>query len=235
MRLHNVYTVTRYNLGMESRHLLSPNQYFFTLSQKDKLSKSFNKSQDLARIKKTVEIAFNTFALILESNEFSREQIDEMFPAPKIRDLLMDLVKNDATETFSESLNKLLMAQSCLERGLLFFETRYKEVAFYHDKISEFKSLISTLTMLANQETEEENALKFYKVRGKMKLPPTVQPHDTLTIAMCRICWEHYSAGSKEEAIKKIKHTKHCPYDKTDLDRCIETFPPKHNISSNAE
>lgn len=212
---------------MDSQHLLSPNQYFYITSQKNKLSPSFNKSQDIVRIKKEIKKAFNTFTLILQSNEFSQDQKDEMFPDGKIYDLLMDLIKYDSNDSLSESRNKLLMAQSCLNRGLVYFQQRYSEVAFYHDKINEFKSLIDTLHILADQEATEEEALKFYKVRGKMKLPPTIKQNDTLHIAMCRICWEHYSAIAESDSIKGIRHKKHCPYDKNDLKRCIEIIQPK--------
>lgn len=220
---------------MESRHLLSPNQYFHVTSQKDKLSPSFNKSQDVARIKKQVENAFNTFSLIFESSEFSPEEINEMFSDARFRDLLMDLLKYVPELTQAESYNKLRIAQTCLHYGLSYFQQQYKETTFFHEKINEFENLIDALNRIAQQDAEEEESLKFYKTRGKMKLPPTIAPHETLTITMCRICWEHYSAHSKDEAIKKIRHKKHCPYDKNDLDRCIEIFPPKLQYFSNTK
>ena len=217
----------RYNLSMESHHLLSPNQYFYITSQKDNLSNNFNKSQDVDRIKEKVEQAFETFNLILSSSEFTQNQIDEMFPDGKLHDILMDLIKYDTDDSLAESRNKLLMAQTCLNRGLAYFQQRYSKVSFYSNKINEFKSLIDTLHILAEQEAEEEEGLKFYKARGKMKLPPTIEQHETLHIAMCRICWSHYSAESDTNSIKGIRHTKHCPYDKNNLKRCIELIPPK--------
>jgi len=212
---------------MDSQHLLSPNQYFYIISQKDRLSKSFNKSQDLDRIAEKVSQAFETFTLILQSNEFTQDDKDRMFPDGKFHDLLMDLIKYDSNDSLSESRNKLLMAQSCLNRGLAYFQQRYSQIAFYHDKILEFKSLIDTLHILSDEEATEEEVLKFYKVRGKMKLPPTIEQNDTLHIAMCRICWEHYSAIAESDSIKGIRHKKHCPYDKNDLKRCIEIIQPK--------
>jgi len=212
---------------MDSHHLLSPNGFFYITSQKDKLSTYFNKSQELIRIKKEVGKAFKTFELILQSDELSQDQKDEMFSNRKIRDMLMDLIKYDSLESLVESRNKLSMAQSCLESGLEYFERRYSKVAFYHDKINEFKSMINALYMLADQEAHEEEDLTFYKVRGKMKLPPTIEQHQTEHTAMCRICWNHNSEHGKDEAIKGIRHKKHCPYDKNDLNRCIEDIPPK--------
>ena len=212
---------------MESHHLLSPNQYFYVTSQKDKLSPSFNKSQDVARIKKEVEKAFNTFTLIFESSQFSPEEINEMFSYARFRDLLIDLLKFVPELTQAESYNKLQIAQTCLQYGLSYFQQQYKETSFFYDKINEFEKLIVALNIIAQQDAEEEESLKFYKTRGKMKLPPTIEPHETLTVAMCRICWEHYSGNSKSEAVKKIRHKKHCPYDKNDLDRCIEVILPK--------
>lgn len=212
---------------MESQHLLSPNQYFYITSQKDKLSPSFNKSQDVARIKKEVEKAFKTFSLIFESSVFSPEEINQMFPDSRIHDLLMDLLRYVPDLTQAESHNKLLIAQTCLKHGLSYFQQQYKETSFFYDKIQEFEKLITALNIIAQQDAVEEEGLKFYKTRGKMKLPPDIKQDNTLTIAMCRICWEHYSDNSKQEAIKKIRHKKHCPYDKNDPDRCIEIFPPK--------
>ena len=212
---------------MESHHLLSSSQYFYITSQKGKLSETFNKSQDLARIKKKIEQAFETFNLILSSSELTQEQIDEMFPDGKIHDLMMDLIKFNSEDTLAESRIKLLMAQTCLNHGLSYFQQRYSELSFYSDKIEEFKSLINTIHTLADQEAQEEEALKFYKSRGKMKLPPTIEQHETLHIAMCRICWSHYSAESDINAIKGIRHAKHCNYNKNELKRCIEIIPPK--------
>lgn len=220
---------------MESQHLLSPNQYFYITSQNNRLSPSFNKSQDVARIKKEVEKAFNTFTLIFESSVFSPSEINQMFPDGKIHDLLMDLLKYVPDLTQAESYNKLQIAQTCLRHGLSYFQRRYKEVSFFHEKIKELENLIAALNNIAQADANEEDGLKFYKTRGKMKLPPSVEPHETLTIAMCRICWEHYSADSKDEATKKIRHRKHCPYDKNDLNRCIEIFPPKTIMSSNTK
>jgi hypothetical protein len=144
----------------------------------------------------------------------------------KFRGMLMDLINYDSLESLAESRNKLAMAQSCLERGLEYFERRYSKVTFYHEKIIEFKKMINALYMLADQEAQEEKDLTFYKVRGKMQLPPKLEPHQTEHIAMCIICWNHHTEHGKDNAIKGIRHKKHCPYDKNDLDRCITDIPP---------
>ena len=69
-----------------------------------------------------------------------------------------------------------------------------------------------------------------------MKLPPTIMPQKNVIIAMCRICWDYYSAPInrrkkvtvKKEAIKGIRHRKYCLYDKKQIDRCVEiVYPPK--------
>ena len=206
--------------------MLSSGQYHYIKSQKDKLGSSFNKSQDLDRIKEKIAQAFGTFELILKSTELSQEQKDEMISHGQFHGMLMDLINHDSLATVAESKNQLAMAKSCLERGLEYFERRYSKINFYHDKIEEFKKLIDALHMVSDQEAKEEEALTFYKVRGKMQLPPKLEPHQTDHIAMCIICWNHHASKGKDNAIKGIRHKKHCPYDKNDLDRCITDIPP---------
>ena len=59
---------------------------------------------------------------------------------------------------------------------------------------------------------------------------PNIEP-ETRYIALCRICWGYYEEEDLKKAISKIRHYKKCPYDKDDLERCIEVISPKNPIT----
>lgn len=221
---------------MTSHSLLSPEAYFYVTSQTGKYNPKH--TPELRRRMKTLfeGILVHTFEPVLQSNELSQDFKNELFDHERVKDFLMDLLVFDQENSTQEEQNKLFIIQDALNLSLTYLQQRFKEVSFVEDKINELKKLIDGLTELANKQSGEEQALKFYKVRASMKLPPTIMPQKNVIIAMCRICWGYDPAPInrrkkdvvKKEAIKGIRHRKYCLYDKKQIDRCVEiVYPPK--------
>ncbi len=206
--------------------MLSPEAYSYVTSQTGKYKK-----EHVPELRRRIKILFDnifthTLSPVLLSDELTQDFKNELFENKRMHDFLMDLIRYEKDSSFAEEQNKQLIAQDMLNFGLAYFETRYSQVAFISDKIRELKMLIDALNYLAMQQAEEQQVSQFYKTRGMMKLPPTVERHERTWNAMCRICWSHYSANTEKEAIKGIRHRKHCLYDKTQIKRCIEVFRP---------
>ena len=221
---------------MTSHSMLSPEAYFYVTSQKGKYNQ--NHTPELRKRMKTLfeGILLHTFEPVLQSNELTQEFKNELFYHERVKDFLTDLVAFDPENTTPEEQNKLFIIQDMLRLSLAYLQQRFKEVSFVEDKINELKTLIDGLTELANKHSSEEQALKFYKLRASMKLPPTIKPQMNTIIAMCRICWDYYSAPInrrkfdivKKQALKGIRHRKHCLNDKNQVERCIEIiYPPR--------
>jgi len=220
----------RYNIRITSRTLLSPEAYFYVTSQTGKYNPKHT-PELRSRMKDLFEGIFvHTFEPVLQSNELTQDFKNQLFHHERVQDFLMDLIAFNRENTTEEEQNKLYIVRDMLQLSLAYLQQRYKEVTFVKDKINELKQLIEGLTQLADQQAEEEQAIKFYKLRGSMKLPPDIRQLPNIVTAMCRICWEYYSAPINErkisivknESLKGIRHRKHCLYDKNQMDRCIE-------------
>jgi len=224
---------------MESRHLLSNNQYFYLISQKNKTSASFNKSQDLSRITKTVEKCFNTFDFIIKSKEVSQEYKDKVFDSVKINDFFRHLTKFDETNSRKDELNKQEIVRSVMNMGTKYYQEKYKPTQFISKEIEKILDLLSELDTIAKQQSDDNEALELYRLRKKMKSPPNVRQKDTYWTSMCVHCYAHTWGAfqNKDEVILGLQHESGCSYHKEIkvagkknkdkvIDRYLKLIPP---------
>jgi len=201
---------------MESRHLLSPNQYLYLISQTDQLSSGFNKSQDLSRISKIVNRCFNTFDIILKSKEISQDFKDKLFDSVKVNDFFRSLTKYDETNSMKDELNKQEIVRSVMNIGAKYYQEKYKPTKFISKEIEKILDLLSELDSIAKQQSDQNEALELYRLRKKMKSPPDVRQKDTYWTSMCMHCYA-YTTGpchNEDEAMRGLQHEKGCSYHK---------------------
>ena len=134
----------------------------------------------------------------------------------------------DRTNTEDEEQNKQHVAIHGIERGINYLENRYKEFVFVHNQMEQLRLFLQMFSQISVTKVDERKAIEFYKLRHSMTLPPTIHQHETRYVVMCRICWGHEENEDRDKAISRIRHSKKCPYDKNDLERCIEVIPPKN-------
>lgn len=211
---------------MESHHMLSPQQYQFLKSQKT-LSENFNKSENLKRIKKTVEKALETFDIILSSSVLDQTYLNELFPHYEVSNFITKLTRYDTVHTISQENNKLEIARTMITYGLIYYQTRFKKTQFFSKKINEIQDLLIDLNEIANAESQDSDAMNFYRMRFKLRYPPDIRPSELEYYAVCMICWRYHSAEIKKLAIKSIRHEKNCVYKKELAEQCIKIIPPK--------
>jgi hypothetical protein len=205
--------------------MLSNTHYFYLKSQLEKIAK-FNRSEERKRILKKAERCFKTLDIILDSRELDQDYRDKVFPEQRISSLLSRLTRYDRGNSMSQEKNKQAIAYRMVEIGLQYFQDRYSQTKFLSSKIQESKSLLSDLQSISGELAEEDEALRLYRIRGKLKLPPKIISSRDEWQAMCDICWRSASGNDKMHAMKSIRHETNCTYDGKDLERCIRTFPP---------
>ncbi|SHO47080.1 hypothetical protein NSIN_30342 [Nitrosotalea sinensis] len=210
---------------MESQHLLSPQAYLFLTSQFDKLPKDFNKSEYTKRIGKEISKAFNTFKIVLDSDELTEKQMDDFFQHGQLDELLSRLTNFSWHNNIVSDQNGLSMAESMLKHGFKYYQLRFKETRLLSKYINEMKMLIEDLKIIALEEKKDEQKSQVYKYRKFLGLPPKIDSVPNWS-AVCMICWVAGQDNTEKEAIKKIKHIKGCNYDKSDTSRCFKTYPP---------
>lgn len=217
---------------MESHHLLSPQQRDFITSRQT-LPHNFNKSENLRRVHTLVGKIFNTFEIILHSQKLDQAYINKLFPAEKIKSFLDFLVRYDHVNASIDENNKLEIARDIIRIGFSYYKERFKETKFFSAKIKEIDQLITDLNELSNLQVEEEEKLQLYRQRRGEKVPPDMRQigADTDWRARCDICWKWSTGKTKADAMKAIRHTKGCTYNKKDLENCIRTFQPRNTIN----
>jgi len=169
---------------------------------------------------------FETFKYILRQDKFTQEQKNEFFPASMIREFLYNFGLYDIENTEAEEQNKLEIATYSIEVALGYLENRYDESVLIQKEINNFRELIRMLQQITETKARDQRGLEFYKLRRRRLLPPFVTQAEKSFVAMCRICWEYNNDMDRDKAMKQIRHYRKCPYDKNDLKRCIEVFPP---------
>ena len=175
---------------------------------------------------------FETFKYILRQDKFTQEQKNEFFPAQMVREFLYNFGLYDIENTEAEEQNKLDIAGSCIDVALSYLENRYDETALIRNEINNFRELMLLLRQITETKARDQRGLEFYKLRRRRLLPPFVIQSEKEFVAMCRICWEYNNNIDRDKAMKQIRHYRKCPYDKNDLKRCIEIFPPENPIKN---
>jgi len=195
---------------MESHHLLSPDQFQYIKSQNSDIP---NKSENLKRIASKIDAAFETFDLILHSDTLPQEFKDKVFDEEKMRKFLLKFSLYNRTLPLSEESNKQKISKQMISLGLHYFEARYKETTFLNKRIGEINSLLNDIDFLTLREQQENEAMAMYRARKKLRSPPTIEPGPFWS-AVCMWCF-NYSLSTnktKEDAIKNLRHEKHCTY-----------------------
>jgi hypothetical protein len=195
------------------------------LTSQNTLPENFNKSEYLKRLQKDVARIHNTFEIILASQKLDQSYVNKLFPAEKIKEFLDSLTYYDDKISPKGEGNKMEIARHMLKSGFVYYQRRFKETKFLSKKISEVNELIEDLNQLTSYQVEEEENLRLYRLRKRMKLPPKIISGNHWT-ARCDICWSYGSGNDLKEATKAIHHERECNYDKNDLERCIRPFPP---------
>lgn len=211
---------------MESHTVLSNNQFFYITSQKEKLSKEFNKSQDLKRLEKKIEKCFKEFDLIIQSAELSQEYKDRLFSLSRINQFLTKLTEYEPSNPIELEQVKQDIAGRLIDLGVRYFESRYHEYQFILKHVTEFQGLVHNLRTLAKVNKIESEGIDLYRARRRQKIPPKIEMDSKNYTARCMICWNYATDHNKMNAMKKIRHEKGCTVDKKDLERCISVIAP---------
>jgi hypothetical protein len=208
--------------------MLSNNQYFYLTSQLDKLSPAFNKPQDRKRIGITVQKAFKTFDIIMNSKAMDQKQKNKYFSQEMVSGFLHHLIFYDASNSLSEENHKQSIAHRMISSGLSYYEQRYAKAAFFSQKIKEVRQLLEGLESLTRVEEQEDKAMQFYRMRKKFEVPPRLKPVPYKWQAICMICWNYTAGNNKLESMKSIRHDIKCPYKavRGDLEWVLKTIPP---------
>ena len=179
-----------------------------------------------------VHDCFYSFEWVLDSELLSQKYKNEMFPSGLLDGLGNKFQFYDRENTEAEEQNKLVIAIDGIERGIHYFLNRYNETSLAYKQAEQIQEFLRMLSQVTAKKAIDEKAIEFYKTRHTMLLPPFIKQQETSYIVMCRICWAHQEDKDKDTAIKKISHSKRCPYDRDDLERCIEVIPPKNPIKN---
>ena len=205
--------------------MLSQQAYLYLTSQNTLLSENFNKSEYLKRIQADIEKMFKTFEIILDSQKLEQSYLNKLFPAERIEEFLKLLTYFDDKIPPKDENNKLEIARHMIKLGFVYYQIRFKETKFFSKKIGEINELIEDLNKLTNDQSEEDENLKLYRLRKRMKIPPKITNVSHWS-AMCDVCWSYGSGNNFQEATRAIRHERECTFDKNDLERCIRPFPP---------
>ena len=187
---------------------------------------------DRNRAIRYVQSDFETFKYILRQDLFTQAEKNKFFPAHMVREFLYNFGLYDIENTEVEEQNKLDIAVASIEVALGYLENRYNELALASKEINNFREFLQMLQQITQRTAQDQRGLEFYKLRHRRLLPPSITPYEREFIAMCRICWEAHQNMDRDKAMKQIRHKKRCPYDRNDLERCIEVFPPKNLIKN---
>lgn len=210
---------------VKSQHLLSPNQYYFITSQHNKLSPSFNKSQDLKRIEELIEQCHYTIDLLLKSKAIDLDYKDKLFNAKIVIPILRLLTQHDPEKQISETYNSQAIAKSMINLGVAYYELRYKNLQIVNSKIFEFRQLLNDIDEFSSFQRNYENNLRL-QMRRKKVAPPKINRTSEWQ-AVCMGCLEKGCGIDDSDAINKVIHYERCLYDEKEKDRWIKIYPPK--------
>jgi len=195
---------------MKSRHLLSNDQYEYITSQNSKIP---NPSEQRSRISEKVEQALNTFDIILTSQYVSQEYKDELFEDTRMRNFLSNFARYDNQNLPSEESNKQSICKTMVSMGLDYFKSRYKKMKMVEKNIEQATSVLSLMSFLSQEEVYDEEVLKMYKARSRSVRPQLLVAEKDFWMVECKHCYNYSSnAKTEKEAIRNLKHTKHCLY-----------------------
>ena len=193
--------------------------------------KDYDESQLHVNKQRTLERTlanFETYKYLAENKLLDQEYKNQLFSSSMIDSFFQSFQFYDRENTEDEEQNKLNIAIDGIERGIHYFQNRYPESSLAYKQAEQIREFLTMLSQVTSRKADERKAIEFYKTRHKMTLPPKFLEPETRYIALCRICWGYYEEEDVKKAISKIRHYKKCPYDKDDLDRCIEVFSPKN-------
>jgi len=207
------------------------NLTLFLLGKKDEYKPKqlhVNKSRLIEEIKKW----FYTYDFLYQSEYLTQEEKNKLFPRNLVIRFIENFTRYKYDNTIAEEQEKLKISLDVIRDSLSYLETRYKHMDLIRKQSIEFRELINTIEELERRKVEERNALEFYKLRNLRTLPPDLHQHEYQYVVMCKICWNHYQAETEKQTITHIPHTKGCLYDKNQIKRCFEIFPPKNPIKN---
>ena len=210
--------------------VLEPNfSKYLTEKPYDKSQLHINKQRTLKRTLSN----FETYKYLAESKLLDLEYKNQLFSSSMIDSFSQSFQFYDRENTEGEEQNKLNIAIDGITRGIHYFQNRYPESSLAYKQAEQIQEFLQMLSQVTARKAEDEKAIEFYKIRHTMLLPPKFLKSETRYMALCRICWGYYEDEDVKKVISKIRHYKRCPYDRNDLERCIEVFPPKNPIKKN--
>lgn len=198
--------------------MLSPQQYLYITSQERGLPQNWNKSENLKRIKETLDKIHTTFEILLTSRNLKQSYVNELFPAYKLDEFLGNLVMWNPQNKIEDENNKLEITRLMIRIGFSYFQQRFEDSALYSEKIKEANDLLEDLTKIADTQIEKEE---------KYHMPPKMEGSRLVVHGLCMSCYSPGSGYDKKQAVKNIRHKENCPYDKKDPDRFIHIIPKK--------
>ena len=196
---------------MESRGLLSKEQFEYYTSQKDTIA---NLSENNKRIAEKVEDCFTTMKIILDSEKFSQEQKDDMFKPTKISLFMDKLTYHNPENTNAQEVFHQQIIIDLIQKVFNYYQSRYKNQKFIIKQIMKFRELASDIRETAEDEKREDEASIMYKTR-KLPTPPLIVIQENDWTALCMQCFSYSLLGKKEaDAIRHIRHAVNCSFHK---------------------
>ena len=215
---------------MESRGLLSKEQYLYYTSQKDEIT---NVSEQRDRITEKVEQCFDTFKIILNSDKIGQEFKDNLFPSKEVGMFIDMLTRYNSGNTTSQESNKQVTITKLLDLGFTYLQRRYKKTPLISKQVKDFRQLLDTIVELTQAEIKQTEDMAFYKTRMNPHIP-YLPPRGNTWQALCIACLSYTTQGeSEKDSIKKVRHTKNCLFhkqrktDKTIYEQYFRIIPPE--------
>ena len=181
---------------------------------------------------KKVQDYFYTFEWVLDSDLLTQQYKNEMFNSSLLDSFGNKFQFYDRENTEAEEQNKLHIAIDGITRGIHYFQNRYPESSLAYKQAEQIHEFLQMLSQVTARKAEDEKAIEFYKTRHTMLLPPKFLRPEKRYIALCRVCWGYSEYEDVKKAVSTVHHYKKCPYDKNDLERCIEVISPKNPIKN---
>lgn len=195
---------------MESHHLLSNDQREYLTSQNPKIT---NKSEQRRRITEKVAQSFKAFDQILTSPYISQKYKDELFAEPIVKYFLINFARYDNDNLREEEANKQEICKTMVTMGLDYFKSRYKKMKIIDKNIEQATGLLNMINILSQEAIYDDEVMKMYKARQRSVRPQLLVAEKDFWMAECKHCYNYSSnAKTEKEAIKNLKHTKHCLY-----------------------
>ena len=207
----------RYGLSeAQKRWLNDPNG--FEYSNKPKLRKEI--------LHKSLQ-TWSVMKYLLESNtpdDFKYQAFGEIqdndwdrLDIPKdrftFRHFIKALLKTSENNPASKETYRMFLAKTLIEESILYYQTRFKNNHFVHEKISEYKDFLSLLQGVYEQELNSLVKADFVRMRKGMIRPPTIT-QDKFYHSYCSQCYEMSKAvnATRKSQVLDIEHMKDCPF-----------------------